>query len=248
MDEPNGEGFKPPHLSFQTFWGFLEELTSKPLPPVIDRSLLSSKSGTDQAGLLSALKGFEFISADLKTEPLLIAFAESDADERKEVLGNLLREHYPLQFEVSAQNGTEKQLLDSFEAAFGRTGHTRRKAATFFLHAARTAGLSLSVHFPTTRSGSGPSATPRKRAVRRRTDTNDTIITQTPIQQGDTYKVTLAAGGTVTLTVSVSHFALSKNRSDRDFVNGLIDKLTDYGEVETTEAGAPPEAEAEDTT
>ena len=52
MDEPNGQTFKPPYLSFQTFWAFLDELAAKPLPPQIDRSMLDKKSGTDQAGLL----------------------------------------------------------------------------------------------------------------------------------------------------------------------------------------------------
>ena len=70
----------------------------------------------------------------------------------------LLRSYYPKQLEVSAQNGTEKLLLDSFEEAFGLTGDTRRKAATFFLHAARQAGIALSPHFPATRSGPGRTA------------------------------------------------------------------------------------------
>ncbi len=41
--------------------------------------------------------------------------------------------------------------------------------------------------------------------------------------------------------LSVSHFALSRDREDRDFVNGLIDALTDYGEVETS-TGSETEA------
>jgi len=40
--------FKPSYMSFQTFWNFIGELAKKPLPPQIDRSLLGSKSGTDQ--------------------------------------------------------------------------------------------------------------------------------------------------------------------------------------------------------
>jgi len=248
MDE-NSTTAKPPYGSFQTFWAFQDEILSKPLPPQIDRSLLNTKSGTDQAFLLGATKFFGFISEDLAVTPLLQDWQEYDAEARKKSLGSLVLSLYPSQMAVSAQTGTEKQLLESFEQAFEYTGETRRKAATFFLHAARTAGLPLSVHFPATRggSGSGTKSGARKRSVRRpKVDPPAAPPAPTIGDTGDTYKVTLKAGGSVTLTVSVSHFALSKNRTDRDFVNGLIDALTDYGDVETIEAEAPePAAEGE---
>jgi hypothetical protein len=62
------------------------------------------------------------------------------------------------------------------------------------------------------------------------------------MSQGDTYTVTLESGGTVSLTVSASHFALSRNREDRKSINDLIDALTDYGEVH---AGIPADTTEE---
>lgn len=51
VDELSDPKFKPPYLSFQTFWGFVKELAAKPLPPQIDRTMLDKKSGTDQMNL-----------------------------------------------------------------------------------------------------------------------------------------------------------------------------------------------------
>jgi hypothetical protein len=244
--DDNNASQKPPIGSFQTFWAFTEDLLTKPLPPQIDRSLLGSKSGTDQAFLFGALKFFGFISEQLGVQPLLEDWARWDANGRKASLGKLIESHYPRQMAVSAEIGTAQQLLDSIEEAFGYTGDSRRKASAFFLHAARTAGLQLSPHFPTTRGGSGSATkgSPRKRAARRKIDTpSDSPID--PPALGDTYKVQLECGGSVALTVSVSHFALSKNRKDRDFVNALIDALTDYGDVETTESAVAVDIDEE---
>lgn len=242
MNEPNTPAFKAPYFRFQTFWGFIDELASKPLPPQIDRSMLVSKSGSDQAQLLSALKGFDLITDAQVVKPSLEMLVAADPAGRKPILEKLLRERYPNQFAVSDQNGTEKQLLDSFDEDFGVNGETRRKAVTFFLHAARTAGIELSSYFPATRTGSGaPAGTRARRTPKPKRPAEEAGSASngagTPPAHGDTYTVTLRAGGTVTLTVNVSHFALSKNKGDRDFVNSLIDALIGYVNVETSSTG-----------
>lgn len=161
---------RPPYLPFATFLGFLSELASKPLPPQIDRSMMSSKSGTDQANLFSALKFFNLIDGQQVVQDGLKALVATDDEGRKRALGSMFRQRYPGQFKVSEQNGTEKALLDSFEHDFGYSGDTRRKAMTFFLHGARWADTELSAHFPATRLGSGRSPGPRpKRAVKKKT-------------------------------------------------------------------------------
>ena len=150
------EGFQPPYFSFQTFWGFIESLAERPLPPMIDRSILSTKSGTDQLNLLTAFKSFGFITDDQTVTPLLEQFVAGDSESRPKYLATLLRAFYTAQLELSERNGTATQLNESFTETFGiRSADTRRKAVTFFLHAAKTAGLPLSPHFPQTRSSSG---------------------------------------------------------------------------------------------
>ena len=241
MGEPTTSTFRPPYMSFQTFWKFIEDLSARPLPPQIDRSIMAQKSGTDQANLMAALTGFGLIGPDQRVEPGLRDLAVGDETTRRERLATLIQIYYPAQVSVADQNGTEQQLQQSFREAFNlESADTRRKAVTFYLHAARTAGMTLSEYFPNTRSGSGSPGTPRpKRGTRRRaaaipadgaangsaTRRRDGLT----VEGGDTYTVTLASGGTVTVAVSVNLFDLTTE--DRAFVIDLIDKLKGYRQV-----------------
>ena len=225
-------------MSFQTFWKFVEDLSARPLPPQIDRSIMNSKSGTDQANLMSALSGFGLIGADQRVEPALRDLAVSDDATRRERLATLIQKYYPEQVIVAEQNGTEQQLHQTFRESFNlESADTRRKAVTFYLHAARTAGMTLSEYFPQTRSGSGnPGASRPKRPARRKGPAASVTgaSTGSAMRQregqarigGDTYTVDLESGGTVSVAVSVNLFDLTTK--DRSFVIELIDKLKGY--------------------
>ncbi|MBL7619875.1 MULTISPECIES: hypothetical protein [unclassified Frankia] len=163
MDEATtAPEFLPPYMAFQTFWSFIGSLGAHPLPPKIDRSMMGSKSGTDQASLMGALRGFGLVGEGHEVQPALRELAEADEERRSELLAELIRRFYPAQVAVSESNGTKQQLDDSFRSSFDLSAaETRRKATTFFLHAARVAQLPLSPHFPPTRTGSGGPGTPR---------------------------------------------------------------------------------------
>jgi len=232
------EAFKPPYMSFQTFWNFIRELGDKPLPPRIDRSLMGTKSGTDQANLTMALTSFGLVDENSNVLPLLQQLVAADADERKQMLADLVTRHYVAPMEVSHKNGTPKDLEDTFRDNFPSiaSADTRRKAITFYLHAAREAGLELSAHFPKTRSGAGaPGATKPKRVARRKTNQGggQPPTGQTPPSDnsiaGDTYTVELASGGSVSVVVKVNLFGLTTE--DRTFVIDLVDKLKGYNKT-----------------
>jgi len=221
--------FKPPYIAFQTFWNFIESLGTNPLPPQIDRSMMSGKSGTDQNNLLLTLKSFSLIGESGDVSAGLDRLVSADEPSRKAQLAALVRLYYSAVLDVSAANGTEKQLNDSFRDAYGLDApETRRKAITFFLHAARTGEIPLSAHFPKTRSGPGAPGTPRPRkASKKRLPTpadqgNNGGSTQheAAATEYDT-TVTLGNGGTVTLTVSVNPITL--RGADRDFFFKIVD-------------------------
>lgn len=250
MDETTngavGTEFKPPYLSFLTFWNFLLALAAKPLPPQIDRSMMDSKSGTDQTYLFAALRAFDFITETNAVLPLLRDFAEGDEAMRKLILSKLVREKYAPAIEVSDNNGTAKQLQEVFSTEWDLSGDTLRKATTFFLHAARSVGMELSPHFPQTRAGSGAPSTPRKRAAKKKpVEPTPQTYQAPPTASGDSYVVKLTSGGSVTLTVEASHFALSKVKADREFVFGLVDALTAYAEANGSEVTATGDGEDE---
>jgi hypothetical protein len=234
MDEAP-EPFRPPYMSFQTFWRFIEELRSKPLPPQIDRSLMQSKSGTDQANLNATLSVFGLVGPGGEVLPELKGLVHGDEEGRRRVLASLIRERYPQPLYVSEQNGTNQQLQEAFRDVYGMAGaDTRRKAVTFFLHACREAGLPLSPFFPSTRAGSGAPGTPRPRRPQKRRATTvptpepsgDAPPSATTSSGGDRYSVALRSGGTVEVAVSVNLFAVSTE--DRTFVIELVDKLKGY--------------------
>jgi len=240
MDSPEVTEFKPPYLSFQTFWSFIQELGSKPLPPQIDRSMMDSKSGTDQANLLSTMKSFGLINESQAVTPFLQQIVKIDEIQQKRSLAEVIKLLYPHQLQISAQNGTEKLLYDSFEQDFGFNGDTRRKAVTFFLHAARFSGIDLSPHFPNTRTGSSSPTTSRPRRTPKRKPIAAEPVAAKPSSgtpSGDTYTVELQSGGKVSVVVEVNLFQL--NADDRAFVISLVDSLKGYSQSPATDEEDP---------
>ncbi|WP_282944506.1 hypothetical protein [Cellulomonas endometrii] len=223
--------FKPPYMPFQTFWNFLGDLSEKPLPPQIDRSLMSSKSGTDQANLVGALKAFGLTDERGAVTRDLALLTESDIELRRLALADLVRRFYSEPLKVSEVSGTEAQLRDVFRDEFQITSSdTMRKAIAFFLHAARTAGVELSSHFPQTRGGPGSSGAPRARRSPTRKRPKVPVVVEAigPVAMSSRSEktVTLATGGTMTLTVSVDPLTL--RGEERAFFYQVVDLLDDY--------------------
>jgi hypothetical protein len=237
LDE-NPEDFKPPYMSFLTFWNFIDELSRKPLPPRIDRSLMASKSGTDQANLTMALTSFSLTDAEANVQPRLQALVISNEDGRKQMLAEMVQSNYAGPMRVSAENGTQADLVAVFKDDYPgiASADTRRKAITFFLHAARTAGIEVSAHFPQTRAGSGaPGAAKPKRtgSARRRpagaAGNSGEVNSGTKggkADPGDHHMIELASGGSVSVVLNVNLWDLSD--TDREFVIGLVKKLKGY--------------------
>lgn len=236
MDGQTETAFRPTTMAFTTFWNFIEELSARPLPPGIDRSMMNSKSGTDQRNLIAVLSGFGLIGPppNNQVQPALEALVTKDKDERAAQLGTLVRLYYPDAVALSEANDTEQKLQQLFKEKYGlETPDTRRKAQTFFLHAAQTAGIHISPHFPATRSGSGSPGTPKpKRPRARRPPGNGTSGTATPADtrttSGTNYstEVQIGAAGMVVLTVNVNPLELSGE--DRAFFYDLVDRMNAY--------------------
>lgn len=204
MENAGVSSFKPPYLPFKTFLGFIERLGEKPLPPKIDRSMMGTKSGGEQVNLIQAMKGFRLIHGDQAVAPLLGEFVAADDDRKKALVSRLVQAHYPEQMKVSEQNGTPELLDRSFEQSFAVTGDTRRKAVTFFLQAARYAGLDLSPHFPPTRMGSGTRPAGVRKATKRSKRVRKGIPpSRQPVGKPEVKTVPLGDAGSVTITVDV---------------------------------------------
>lgn len=221
MDEPNG-AWKPPYFAFQTFWSFMADLAAKPLPPKIDRSLLKSKSGTDQANLLMALRAFDLMDdTNTVNGSSLAPIAQGAEESRAHALADLVKRYYGKPLELSEQSGTEGQLHELFRDNFAlSSADTRRKAVTFFLHAARRAGMPLSEHFPSTRSGSGAPGTPKVKrsptAAKRKSmspvgSAKTPVVTTEQTASGEHKRVSFGDSGLVTVNVDVKWLDLPEH-------------------------------------
>ncbi|HEV2071512.1 MAG TPA: hypothetical protein VGR26_17120 [Acidimicrobiales bacterium] len=250
MAENEESKSSPPYGSFGTFWNYITGLKAETLPPQLDRTMMRGKSGSDQAVINMALKFFGLVDPDRNNKVLdsLKRIVAADSKVQKTILGELVRTHYPAQMAVSDRLGTEKQLHESFETTFGLSGETRRKAATFFLHAAATAGIQVSPNFPKARAGQGRAANgaAKKAAARKRPSAS---ATKTKNEGGgDTYTVELECGGTVQLIVTADLMSLLRHDGDRKMVTGLIEKMESYEGGDAVEAGVEDEIDTESET
>jgi hypothetical protein len=243
--EDAGGSWKPPYFSFATFWSFMGDLASKPLPPKIDRMMLKSKSGTDQANLMLALRSFDLVDDTYMVNAASLgSIAQGDEESRAKALGALVRHYYPDALALSEQNGTEGQLHDLFRDKYGLTSSdTRRKAVTFFLHIARKAGIPLSEHFPSSRPGSGSPGTPRQTRApsQRRKNTSGTgdvpVVTTDQTSTGERKTVSFGDAGMVTVTVDVKWLDLADN-----VFTGLRKVIRDLEALGTVDS--PPKSKA----
>jgi hypothetical protein len=136
-------GGVPAYVSYRTFLSFLESLRES-APARIDRSLLTSFSGTMQNQLLSALRYLGLIAEDGTTHPSFARLVRSEGTERRVILNEIVREAYLFLFgDFDLAAATSMQLVERFKAA-GARGDTVRKCISFFLSIAEDAAIELS--------------------------------------------------------------------------------------------------------
>jgi hypothetical protein len=230
-DNANGDKkVIPPYLSHKTFNNFIEGLRTG-VPARIDRSVMSSLSGTAQAHLLYALRYLNLIDGEGTPSERLNQLATAQAADKQGILKEILTSAYPFvcNSSIDLERCTGKQIEEAF-ATTGASSETLRKSLAFFLATAKQAGMKLSPHIKRTRRPRG--AGQKARGVTGRA----AQITETPapppttqIAQptGTTKTIQLKAGGSLTLSLAVN--ILELKAKDREFVFKLIDELDAYG-------------------
>src|SRR4051812_33625573 len=130
-----------PYMSWGSFENLLERFAKDGAPPRIDRSVVAGSEG-QKTQTLNGLRWLELIDEDgspTATFDRIIKAADRPAE-----LGKLLREKYAVQITLGEQKASQRQLDESFQPL---TGETARKAASFYLKAAKYAGLPTSPYF-----------------------------------------------------------------------------------------------------
>lgn len=223
-----------PYLPYKTFTGFIESLRQG-VPPRIDRSVMHTLAGSIQTNLLSTLRFLNLVQEQGASNERLYQFVKAEGTDRQRLLREMLTEAYTFvwadNFDLSSATGAE------FDERFRRvaTGDTARKAEAFFLAAAKDAEMpisrfitargSRSAH-PRTRRPGAQNGSSGKASQAQRENQTDHLKPPNPFTAANTKSVTFARGGTLTLSFSADLFTL--DRSERDFVLDLIDRLNEF--------------------
>jgi hypothetical protein len=218
----------PPYASFTTIQNLIVRMEKHGVPRRVDPSYLVGMAGGTQNQVTHALKSMGLIDEDRVVNPALSKLVKHP-EERPRLVGDILRERYPrlVGLGLNATRGD----LDTALHAYGLNGATARKAASFFIAAAKYAELPLSPHFPTSRPGSGggggTSGTRKRSAAKRKvtTDRKDGEVEAHSSSSEFSTEVKIGAGR-VSLVVDVNPIKLRGR--DREFVYGLIDAIEEY--------------------
>lgn len=133
----------PPYVAYKTLKNFFRSL-GQGMPDRIDKSVMPSMSGGVQAQLISALKYLGLITQAGMPSGNLHHLAKPDSAEFQKALRETLEESYPFlkSKEINLASATMHQLSDKFSQL--ASGDTARKCMTFFIPAAKDAGIVLS--------------------------------------------------------------------------------------------------------
>lgn len=146
--EPNG--WTPPYISFNTVTTLWERMAKEAPPPRIDKSYLDTFSGGYQSQVIAALQSIDLLEEDGSVTDRLKRLVGGSAEERKQVVAEVLQEFYSEPIRLGEINATQQQLEEWFRG-LGIQGSTLRKAVAFYLKAAEFAGVPVSPNFKTPR-------------------------------------------------------------------------------------------------
>jgi hypothetical protein len=155
---------RPPYGGFRTFWNFIEQLHEhRPLPQVLDKSVMGNRGGSARAELYLALRFLGLIDGQKAPTDKLEALT---TDPTMEKLRGLVEEAYAPLIALDLATATPSQVAAAL-SDLGATSSTVERSRAFFLHAAEATGIEHGHRLKSTRSGSkGPRKT---RSTTRRT-------------------------------------------------------------------------------
>ena len=148
----------PPYVPYKTFRNFLDSMRIA-IPGRIDRSLMSSMSGSLQGQLIAALEYLQLIQSGTgAVSEKLAKLVRADGEERQQLLSDIIKTSYRELFcdGFNLQNATSQQIHEQF-GKYGTSGDTTRRCIAFFMNACEDAGVTVSPHFkrsPGPRAGS----------------------------------------------------------------------------------------------
>lgn len=143
MDQNSGVSMAPAYVSYSTFSNAMGSLRDGGVPSHIDRSIFPSVSGGSVTALLASFRFLGLITPDNRPTDVLKAMVSGTNDSQVAALKALLEKVYPKAVKAIA-TGTPNQFKKDFD--YDAAENVLRKSRTFFLAAAKAAGLPMSPH------------------------------------------------------------------------------------------------------
>jgi hypothetical protein len=220
------------YLPWATFKTALDQLAMG-IPSRIDRSVFPGMAWNMQTQLFAALKFLGLVKGEDEPTQALQDLVTGTDVERKAKLKKLIESSYSELIAIDLTKATRAHFEEKLGELYSVSGDTRKKAVRFFINAAEEVGVPLSAFIApkngkaagkTRRAPSGKPRAPKKTAVTKPLQQEPAGQPGTP--SGTAKSVSLASGGTLTLSATLDLFSL--NATDRTFVFSIIDKLEEY--------------------
>jgi hypothetical protein len=213
----------PAYLPFKTFLSALDRL-AQGMPHEVNKGCFPTYSGVMQGQIIGALKFFELIDeGGVPKESVLERLVHEKAVERRRAnLLPLLKSKYSDIIKLDPKRLTPSKLDAVFDN-YAISGDTKRRAKTFFIHAAQFAGLELSPLLTRrTRASTGK----RKKQTQHLANESDANreISGKNVEEA----ITVQLSGGVTLTVSLAGKLTRLSKQDREFAFSIIDSVNEH--------------------
>lgn len=157
----------PPYIPYRTFRTFIEDVRENGVPLRLDTNSLRRFGGSVRPQLISGLRFLGLLNENNETQPDLdVLKAAEEPEDWKPRLANLLRETYGPIMELDLARITPSHLNEEFKKRYNAKDEVNRKCVTFFLHAAKDAGIELSPRLlKSTRSAPRRTASAQRKKV-----------------------------------------------------------------------------------
>jgi hypothetical protein len=142
------KSIKPPYATYRSFTSLIEDLRGHDvMPGMIDRGFLSKRSGSEQSALMATLKWFGLTDANGVPTALLQEYVGANAEAAKALFSEMIHSSYSAVTDGTfpLQSATTNMLADKFRE-YEISGSTLSKSISFFLSAAKDAGITVSPH------------------------------------------------------------------------------------------------------
>lgn len=137
-------GRTPPYVSFRSFSTLLDDFKTSGVPPRIDRSVLKRFSGGLGSQLLVALRSLGLMDeGGVPSDDLQILVDHYGTDDFPASLRHVLQASYPFLQAIDLTTATPSMFAEAFQNATSAKEDVLRKCRTFYLHAAKVAGIDI---------------------------------------------------------------------------------------------------------